>query len=69
MANHPKERPMADDKSKRGKADRDRINQHEDYEWRRWRKTLGVSGQQLAAAIRAVGPMVKNVRRYLKDKG
>lgn len=59
---------MADDKSKRGKADRDRINLNEDYEKEYWKKALGVSGQQLAAAVRKVGPMAKNVRAYLKDK-
>lgn len=59
---------MADNKSKRGKADRDRINVHEDYEREYWKKKLGVSGQQLAAAVRKVGPMAKRVQAYLKDK-
>ena len=59
---------MADDRSKRGKPDRDRINVHEDYEREYWKKQLHVSGQQLAAAVKKVGPMVKNVKQYLKDK-
>jgi len=59
---------MPDDKSKRGKPDRIRINVHEKWEFDYWKKELRVSGQQLAAAVRAVGPMVKNVKAYLKDK-
>ena len=31
---------MADNKSKRGKADRDRINVHEDYEREYWKRSL-----------------------------
>ncbi len=59
---------MTDDKRKRGKPDRIRINIHEDYEKDYWKKALDVSGQQLAAAVRKVGPMVKDVKKYLKDK-
>lgn len=59
---------MADDRTKRGKPDRDRINVHEDYEFRYWKKALDVSGQQLSAAVKKVGPMVKNVKQYLKGK-
>jgi hypothetical protein len=42
---------MADDKTKRGKPDRSRININ-DYEKTYWKEELGVSGQQLAAAAR-----------------
>ena len=59
---------MADDKRKRGQPDRSLINLSEDYERAYWRKTLHVSGQQLAAAVKKVGPAVKNVKQYLKDK-
>jgi hypothetical protein len=59
---------MPDDKSKRGKPDRIRINVHEDYEKEYWKKELGVSGQQLAAAVKKAGPMVKDVKAYLKKK-
>jgi hypothetical protein len=59
---------MADDLKKRGTADRDRINVHEKWEFDRWKKVLDVSGQQLAGAVRAVGPMVKKVKAYLKEK-
>lgn len=59
---------MADDLKKRGKPDRDRINLKEEWERKYWRKELHISGQQLAAAVDQVGPMVKNVKRYLKEK-
>jgi hypothetical protein len=59
---------MADDKSKAGKPDRDRINVDEDYELRDLSKRLGVTPEQLTAAVAAVGPMAEDVRRYLKIK-
>lgn len=59
---------MSDDRAKRGKADRIRINVHEDYEFKYWKRQLHVSGQQLAAAVKKVGPMVKNVKKYLNEK-
>jgi hypothetical protein len=59
---------MADDLKKRGKPDRIRINVHEKWGLDRWKKELHVSGQQLAGAVRAAGPMVKNVKAYLKNK-
>lgn len=60
---------MADNLKNRGKPDRIRINVNEKWEFDYWKQALGVSGQQLAAAVRAVGPMVKDVKKYLKDKG
>lgn len=59
---------MADDPKKRGKPDQIRINVNQDYEFDYWKKRLGVSGQQLGAAVRKVGPMVQNVRDYLRGK-
>lgn len=59
---------MADDKSKRDYRDRTRINTKEPYEMAYWKKKFDVSGQQLAGAVRAVGPYVKKVEQYLKDK-
>lgn len=56
---------MSDDKKKRGPADATRINVHEDYEVDYWTETLGCTRVQLAAAVKAVGPMVKDVRRHL----
>jgi hypothetical protein len=56
---------MPDNRSLRGKPDQIRINVHEDYELRRWCAHFGVTADQLRAAVHAVGPMVKDVQRYL----
>ena len=56
---------MADDKTKRGPADRTRINPSEDYEVDYWSKRFGVSREQLTHAIQRVGPMVADVQREL----
>jgi len=42
---------MADDPSKRGKQDRDRINVDQEYEVRDWAKSLGVSEDELRNAV------------------
>jgi len=59
---------MADDKTKRDYRDKTRINVNEDYEFAYWKRRFRVSGQQLAGAVRAVGPSVKKVEKYLKDR-
>jgi hypothetical protein len=56
---------MADDKTKRGPPDTQRINVNEPYEVSYWTKTLGVSEQKLRDAVRAVGVSVAAVRRHL----
>jgi hypothetical protein len=56
---------MADDKTKAGKPDRDRINVNETYELRDWSKKFGVSEDALKAAVQAVGPMAKDVAQKL----
>ncbi|UYB52557.1 DUF3606 domain-containing protein [Xanthomonas sp. AM6] len=56
---------MSDDKNKSGSPDRDRINVNEDYELQYWTKTLGVSADELRAAVEAVGPTAKAVRAHL----
>jgi len=48
---------MADDPSKRGKQDRDRINVDQEYEVRDWAKSLGVSEGELRSAVAKAGPM------------
>lgn len=57
---------MADDKSKTGSPDRDRINLSEDYEVRYWTKELGVSERELRDAVQAVGNTSKAVREHLR---
>jgi hypothetical protein len=59
---------MVDNRKKRGRPDRSRIDVNQAYELQYWKKMFGVSGQQLAAAVRQVGPRVKNVAAYLADK-
>jgi hypothetical protein len=59
---------MADDKSKPGGQDRTRINVNEDYELRDWSKNLGVTPEQLKAAVRAVGTNAAAVEHYLKSQ-
>lgn len=56
---------MSDDLKNRGMQDRIRININEPYEVEYWMKTLGVSKEQLEAAVRNVGVMVVDVRTEL----
>jgi hypothetical protein len=56
---------MADDLTKRGAADRNRINVNEDYELDHWSKKFGVSRDQLVRAVHKVGPKVADVQREL----
>ena len=60
---------MADDKSKTGKADRDRINVNEPYELRDWSKKFGVSPERLKEAVAKVGPMASDVANHLGKSG
>lgn len=57
---------MADDLSKRGPADRDRINVHEEHELRYWSEKFGVSYEKLKEAVAEVGVMAKDVEQVLK---
>ncbi|MDD1016906.1 DUF3606 domain-containing protein [Pseudomonas rubra] len=56
---------MADDLSKRGPQDRNRVNTSEAWELTYWSTTFGVTKDQLIAAVKAVGPMVVDVRKKL----
>jgi hypothetical protein len=60
---------MSDDKNARGAQDRSRIALGEDYEVRYWTKELGISKEQLQAAVAAVGNSAEKVREYIKKKG
>ncbi len=59
---------MSDDKTKHGAADRSRINMNEDYEVRDWTKTLGVTKEELAEAVKAVGNSADKVKEYLSKR-
>jgi Protein of unknown function (DUF3606) len=58
---------MVDNTKKRGTPDRSKVDVNQAYELQYWKKMFGVSGQQLAAAVRRVGPKVKDVAA-LADK-
>ena len=57
---------MSDDKRNPGRPDRDRIDVNEDYELRDWSEKFGVSKEELAAAVKKVGPIAKDVEAELK---
>lgn len=57
---------MADDKSKSGGQDRQRINLNEDYEIRDWAKKFAVTQDELRQAVAKVGDRAVDVERYLK---
>ena len=56
---------MPDDRTKRGPADRSRINIHESWELEWWTKELGVTAAQLVAAVQRVGVSAAAVRKHL----
>ena len=56
---------MSDDLNKRGQQDRIRINVNEEHEVRYWTQELGVTREELERAVKAVGVMVDDVRKYL----
>jgi hypothetical protein len=55
-----------DDKTKTAPHDRERINVHEDYEVRYWSTKFACTEEQLKAAVKKVGVMVKDVEAELK---
>jgi len=57
---------MADDLSNTGKQDDIRINVNQSWELRDWAKKLGCTEAKLKEAVGAVGPLVKNVKAWLK---
>lgn len=56
---------MSDDMNNRGPQDRARISLTEEHEVRYWTHALGVSKEQLAAAVKAVGSSADRVRAHL----
>jgi len=56
---------MADNLSNRGPQDRNRISTSEDWELKYWTKEFGITEDQLKTAVKAVGPMVADVRKHL----
>lgn len=68
FALHPKEIVMADDKSKTGNPDRQRISTNQEHELSDWAKKLEVSEDTLRTAVIQVGNQASDVERYLRDK-
>jgi Protein of unknown function (DUF3606) len=56
---------MADDLKQTAKPDDVRIDADQDHQVQYWADKLGVSREQLRSAVRAAGPMVKDVQRHL----
>ena len=56
---------MSDDLENRGPADRTRISLDEPHEVRYWTRALGVSEEELRAAVRTAGDLVEAVRSHL----
>jgi uncharacterized protein DUF3606 len=57
---------MSDDTSKRGPADRQRVNVDEDYEVRYWTEKWSVSEERLRQAVAAAGVMADDVEAWLR---
>lgn len=56
---------MSDDLNQRGPQDRSRINVNEPHELRYWTKELGVTEEQLRAAVQAVGVSATSIREHV----
>jgi hypothetical protein len=59
---------MPDDLTKRGPADRSRINVNEPWEVKWWAQQLGVTPERLKDAVKQAGPMADKVRQHLGKK-
>lgn len=59
---------MADNKDLRAPQDASRIAMGEDYEVAYWTSKFGVSREELAAAVKAVGNSADAVESHLKGK-
>jgi len=59
---------MSDDKSKQDGRDRSRVNPNESYELSYLEEKLGVSREQVRAAVEAVGNNREKVEEYLSKK-
>jgi len=60
---------MADNKSKKGRQDRNQVSGSENYEIQYFKNKMGVSSQAVAGAIRATGTNDRKVlEKYLKER-
>ena len=58
---------MQDNARNTGRGEDQRIKVGQDFEIRYWTGQLKVSEETLRKAVSAVGPMVKDVRKWLKE--
>jgi hypothetical protein len=56
---------VSDDRTKRGPADRSRINVHEPYEVEYWTKKFGITEARLRQLVTQHGVMVADIERAL----
>lgn len=59
---------MSDDLKKTGKQDDLRININQAWELRDWAKKLNISQEKLIEAVKKVGPLVTDVKKFLDTK-
>jgi len=59
---------MSDDLTKKRPQDATKININEPYEVTYWTKALGVDAETLKQAVKKVGVMVADVKKYLGKK-
>jgi hypothetical protein len=59
---------MPDDLGRKGPEDPKKINIGQPHEIEYWTKELGVSEEKLREAVKAKGPLVKDVKDYLGIK-
>jgi len=59
---------MADDKSNRGKPDRDRIDVNDDDELRNWSNALHKTPDEIREAVRVVGNSAAKVREHFHSR-
>ncbi len=57
---------MRDNKQHTASLDTDRINMYEKYELNQWSQLLGVTQQDLVAAVHKAGTDVQAVKEFLK---
>ena len=58
---------MSDDRTKRGAADRARINMSQEHEVKYWTEKFGVTREKLQEAINAAGTMASSVEQRLRS--
>jgi hypothetical protein len=59
---------MADDKTKVGGQDRQRINVNQDYELRDWARSLNTTPERIKEAVKAVGDRADKVREWVGQR-